>query len=164
MKVKFKQIVVCAGVIAILFLSSAADAYPFSGRAEKGHRNRQGMRDNLVKELELTSEQQKQIRKQRVEQIEQRKALREKRRSKRLELKQELEKKDFDKGKVYALIAEIESLMGEQLEQRVEAILSMKRILTPEQFEKFQQKTKMRKGKAAGRQQGKRGKSKFFQN
>ena len=96
MKVKFKRIVVYLGILSILFLSSVADAYPFSGRAERGQRNKQRIMDNLVKELKLTSEQQEQIRKQRIEQIEQRKVLREKRRSKRLELKKELEKKARD--------------------------------------------------------------------
>lgn len=161
MKVKFKQIVVSLGVVAML-LSSAADAYSFCCGPERGQRYKQRMMDNLVKELGLSSEQQEKIRKQRIEQMEQRKKLRGRLRSKKLELKQELDKKDVDKKKVYALVAEIESLMGDQLEQRVEKILSMKRILTPEQFEKFQQKTESFKGRAVRKQKGKKRQRKFF--
>ena len=65
-------------------------------------------------------------------------------RAKRLELKQELEKPAVDTNKINTLIADIKTLMGEQLDFRVNNILAMKQILTPEQFKKLQD---MKEGK-----------------
>ncbi|MBL7130947.1 MAG: periplasmic heavy metal sensor [Candidatus Omnitrophica bacterium] len=143
MKIKFKQAVVFAGVVAALFLSSAAYAQSVDNAAQGEMRPRREPKQRLIEELGLTVEQQEQIKEQCSENKEKNKELREKIRSKRLELKQELEKQNIDKSKIDSLVAEIKILMGQQLEQRVESILSMKEILTPEQFEKFQQKVRI---------------------
>ncbi len=148
MNMKFKQIVVGAGAIALVFSACAVYAQPF-GKATKGAKgnrewseHREKMMNKLAEELNLTPEQQQQIKKQRNQQKEKSKALRDELREKRFELKEELEKQDINKRKIYLLIAEIEGLTGDQLEQRVEGVLAMREILTPEQLEKFNEKMK----------------------
>ncbi len=153
MNVKFKQIVVGTGVIALIFSACVVYAQPFGRAGEETKRHgdewqrddlehREKMMNKLAKELGLTPEQQQQIKKQHNQQKEKGKALRNEIRQKRLALKEELEKQDIDKRKIYLLIAEIEGLMGDQLEQRVEGILAMREILTPEQFKKLENERK----------------------
>lgn len=140
MNAKFRQTIVYVGVIAVLFLGSMAYAQPSGNVPERTMRHKEEKMANCVKELELTAEQQGQIKKQRNEQREKNKELRDKLRVKRTQLREELEKQDIDKSKIYGLVAEIKTLLGNQLEQRVESVLSMKEMLTPEQFKKLQEK------------------------
>ncbi len=169
MNMKFKQTVVGAGAIALVFSACAVYAQPFgrAGEKTKGHgegwqkeslEHREKMMDKLTKELNLTPEQQQQIKKQRNQQKEKSKALRGELREKRFELKEELEKQDINKGKIYLLVAEIEGLMGDQLEQRVEGVLAMREILTPEQLEKFNEKMKEKLEERKEKMRGEKGK------
>jgi len=140
MNAKYKQTVAYLAVVAILFLGSAAYAQPFGDAQEGAAGYKQGRMKNHIKDLELTPEQQEQLKAQRIEQMKKGKELRNKLRAKRKALREELEKEDVDKSKIYGLVAEIKTILGNQVEQRVEGILSTKEILTPEQFEKLQQK------------------------
>lgn len=140
MNAKFKQTIGYVGVVAVLFLGSTAYAQPFGDVPKRAMRHREERMKNLNKELELTAEQQGQIKKQRNEQRKKNKQLGDKLRVKKTQLREELEKQDIDKSKVSGLVAEIKTLLGNQLEQRVENVLSMKEMLTPEQFKKLQEK------------------------
>ena len=51
-------------------------------------------------------------------------------------LKEELEKEEVDRGVISGIIAEISQYHATLLNHRVEGLLAMKEILTPEQFEK----------------------------
>ncbi len=157
MRVKFKQAVVYAGLIAALFLTSLAYAQPVGDVPEGGaKRHRKEAIENLVQELNLTPEQQEQIKKQRNEQAQKTKALRNRLQAKRKQLREELEKQAVDKNKIDSLVVEIKSLMGQQLEHRVERVISMSEILTPEQFEKMKEKRKQKQRKMKQRR-GQRG-------
>ena len=46
----------------------------------------------------------------------------------------------MDKNIIDSLVSEIKALTGEQLDNRVEAILATRSILAPEQFQKFNEK------------------------
>jgi len=164
MNMRFKQIVVSAWVIALVFsaCSVCAQAFGEVTRGARGNKewseHREKMMNKLTKELKLTPEQQQQIKEQRNQQKDKSKALRDELREKRLELKEELEKQDINKGKIYLLVAEIEGLMGDQLEQRVEGVLAMREILTPEQFEKFNEKMKEKLEERKEKMRGEKGK------
>lgn len=93
---------------------------------------------SLMQELGLSPEQQEQMKARREQNRENHEALKTKLETARKELKTELEKETTDRARIDALIAETKALMGAQLEQRVESILTVKEILTPEQFETFQ--------------------------
>jgi Spy/CpxP family protein refolding chaperone len=94
---------------------------------------------DITKTLNLSPAQKEQLKQQRATDARAWKELWEKLAAKRLELKAELEKPAVDQAKISAIIADTKTLMGEQLQLRVERILAMKKILTPEQFKKLQE-------------------------
>jgi len=145
MKTRLRKIFVYTVVIAMLFLSSAAYAEHTCGYSggKEGHKEK--MFDSLVEELGITPEQEAQIKKQRSDHKATGKELRKQLRTKHQELKTELEKGTTNEGKINALVAEVKTLMGTKLEQRVKSILFMKEILTPEQFAKLQEKKREHK-------------------
>jgi len=143
MKAKSGPIVICAGLIVVLFLAWPAYPRPFSGMSQGG-RQREGVGEDLIGELGLSPQQVEQIKKHRGEDRLKSKVLREKLAVKTSELKEELDKKKIDKKKINNLLAEIEGMMGQQMEQHVEKIISIREILTPEQYEKLKSKLEMK--------------------
>ena len=153
MNMKFKQILISAVVTLMVFSSGAAYAWPAYGQGQEkdGKRAWEKMeekREKFIKELGLTPEQEEQIKNLRKEKKEKRGELWIKIQAQRLELKEELEKPTTDRARIDSIIAELNVLMAEKLEQRVEGILSMKETLTPEQYEKFKNKIEECKDKA----------------
>lgn len=142
MSAKFKQAIIYLGVITLVFSVSVAYAQPLRDVPERGIKHREKMMDNLTRELDLTPEQQGQIKKQRSEHRKKNRELKDEVSAKRLELKQELERQTTNKKRIDSIVAELKILMGNQLSQRVEGILSIREILTPEQFNKFQQRAR----------------------
>lgn len=59
-------------------------------------------------------------------------------RTKRMELKYELEKKEIDRKAIDKTVQDLKDLYAEMLEHRVNQILTLRKILTPEQFEQLQ--------------------------
>jgi len=135
-----------ASMISLALIMPAFAEWDSKG-IETQHK-RAGKQD-FMKKLNLSPEQKELITKQQDINKEKGKELRDKMQTKRLELKQELEKSEVDTNKVSAIIAEIKTLTGEQLDLRVNSILAMKQILTPEQFKKLQdtKEGKREKGK-----------------
>ena len=54
-------------------------------------------------------------------------------------------KQDSDKEKIDSLVAEINVIHAEKLNLKVNSILAIKEILTPEQYQKLQEQIEMRK-------------------
>lgn len=161
MKTNLKQAVAYAGLIAALCVGSVVHAQPFDdfgGMKEGMGERRKVLSDKLVKELNLTSEQEKQIRKQRKEKRKKNKTIRKKLGKKMKELREELEKQDVDKGKIDAIAEGIKALRGTLIDQRINAILAMKEILTPEQYEKLKELREKRRSERRKMRKGKKGK------
>jgi len=98
------------------------------------------MMDQIMSELNLTAEQQEQIKQFHETMRTGGKQAFEKMRTNEKALREELEKYDSDMNKINGLVEELTAQHKDMLEHRVEGILFMKRILTQEQFEKLQQK------------------------
>ncbi len=128
---------------ALLVLSCATRAFAQPSGREQGKKWGAGKDkfDSVIKELNLTPEQQQKIADQRTQEKEQAQAIQQKLAATRSRLHQELEQASPDKAKVYSLLGEMKELTGKRMEQRVERIFSLKEILTPEQFKTLQQKT-----------------------
>jgi len=135
---KFKKALVFTFAIVVLSLILTLPGYAAWGNPNQGPRH--GGRGDIMKTLNLAPEQKAQIEKQRSASRQAWSELRDKLRTKRLELKQELEKPNIDRNRINTIIAEIKNLTGEQLELRVNNILAMKQVLTPEQFKKIQER------------------------
>ena len=93
----------------------------------------------MEKILNLTSEQQEKLRDNRKKQEEQISRLSNQLKEKRQILQQELKKSSVTKESLAPVITELKSLQAQLIDIRIEGILAVKQLLTPEQFEQFQQ-------------------------
>lgn len=94
----------------------------------------------VMDELGLTAEQKEQMQEFHKQQGEKAKAIMETVRGKQRELRDELEKYDSDMKKVGALVDDLTTAHKQMLEQRVEGVVSMKKVLTKEQFAALNEK------------------------
>ena len=164
MKTKLRKTLVLISVVALLFSVTplyAEGTHENCGMGEKGteaeygHQRGRGPKEGamakLIEELGLTPEQQEQLKTQREAHRGKMKELHETLKTKRAELKEELEKAGSNEGRINSLASEVKSLMSESVDLRVGNILEVKAILTPEQFEEFKKHVAMKKKKGQGR-------------
>jgi Spy/CpxP family protein refolding chaperone len=126
MKRKLRQF--CYSMVLVLFFTSVASAQPLCQRFKRTDKARTAVFDNTIQELNLSPKQKQHIAEQRNKEKEE-----------ALELK-ELEKESIDRAKIYALISEMKELIGKRIEIKIEEVLSLKEILTPEQFRTLHEK------------------------
>ena len=142
MKPLNKQMMILAAIALGLVFSGAAYAKMFE---EEGQPNK-GNRDQVIKQLNLTPQQEAQIKQLQMFNRQKAKELFLRLKEKRKELADELDKERSNPIKIRALIAQLKNIQGRLIEQRVEDVLKMKEILTPEQYQKFSETLKsMRK-------------------
>lgn len=118
----------------------AVESFGYDGSAMKQRRTENF--DAVVKELQLTPAQEQQIAEQKNREKEQVLGLREKMRAVRIELSRELDKESVDNAKVASLVAEMKELIGQRIENKINGIIAMKSILTPEQFRVLNEKNR----------------------
>lgn len=140
-----------AAVIAVTVFSQSGVYAGEIADAEQYAAKREARFKKMSEELRLTPQQKEQLTKEREEFISRSKDLREKVRSARAGLKAELERPAPDKAKVNSLTAEIKDLVGRQIQNRVDKVMSMKEILTPEQFNKMKATMKRYKQNKRGK-------------
>ncbi len=97
------------------------------------------IRGRVFEKLNLTAEQQKSLEGNRKIQREKMKGLRAAMKEKYARLQQTLKEPSADKASVEPIVNEIKALQAQSLEYRVDGILEVKKILTPEQYAQFQQ-------------------------
>ncbi len=117
---------------------------------------------DIAQELGLSANQKEQLSEQRFQEQYTRMETRNKIRLKELQLRHELEKDAINKESVDKIVAELKELQGDTIEQRVNSILKLKEILTPEQFEKLQSRGRWRMQQ--GKQEGVQGLRKRFRD
>ena len=88
-------------------------------------------------QLNLSSEQKKQLDENKQKHRDNMKSSFEKMHSLRQEMRQELTKSELDMNKINGLQSQMKSLQSEMIDRRLESILDVRKILTPEQFAKF---------------------------
>ncbi|MBI4396110.1 MAG: Spy/CpxP family protein refolding chaperone [Elusimicrobia bacterium] len=98
--------------------------------------------EEVHQQLNLTPEQEKKLEEHRRTHREQAKALHEEQKQKREALRQELEKPELDMAKVKALHDEMKGVHDKLADHRLDGILEVRQVLTPEQFKKFQELTR----------------------
>ncbi|MBI2070946.1 MAG: periplasmic heavy metal sensor [Elusimicrobia bacterium] len=140
--------------IAFAGLCAALLSGPLSAEDGHGGRNNKehwrGRFDRMKKELNLTDEQDKKLKEHRKTHRKKAEALHEERRMKKEALRGELEKSEMDKGKIQSIHGELKSIDGKLADHRLEGILAVSEILTPEQRKKFHEKMRAKKGKKRG--------------
>lgn len=91
----------------------------------------------MHKELGLSEAQQKELDAHREQQSKAREEFFGLMRSKRKELAQELQKPELNLDRVKVIHSEIKDMMNKKADQKLEHILYVRKVLTPEQFSKF---------------------------
>ena len=71
--------------------------------------------------------------------------------AKRQAFRQSLQDPNVDESVIRANNNEMKSIMNTMADHRLEGVLAVRKILTPEQFQKFSKLRGQRKGKQAGR-------------
>jgi len=135
-------------LIVIMFIFSAAPAY-----GEHGHKGKR--MENFIEKLGLTVEQQELLRQEREAHKGVAKQVHEALKNEREALRKELEKPVSNQAQIDRLTSSIKVLQSQIVDLRVEKILSMKEILTPEQFKKFSEMTEKHREKRKQKKQGK---------
>lgn len=119
------------------------------GREGQGHGKKGGHGPDvfgpMLEEIDLTDEQEAQIEEQKEVQKEKSKELWQKIKAKHDELRTELEKPESNKEAIDKTVSELNALNAEKMENRVNGILAIKGILTPEQFETLSAKKEEKK-------------------
>ena len=104
-------------------------------------------REEIHKKLGLTPEQESKLKANREEHHSEMEKLHEQIKAKKEELKQALDQPTVDEAKVRALHNEMKELKSQMEDGRFNGILEVRKILTPEQFEKFKKLKEEHKGK-----------------
>lgn len=103
--------------------------------------------DRIVNELNLSPSQKDEIAKERSSRKAESENIRAELKQKRNELSEELEKESSDKSRISAIISEMKELTARRMEQRVESILALKKVLTPSQYKALNEKTRGLRGR-----------------
>jgi Spy/CpxP family protein refolding chaperone len=136
MKTKMGKVMVAVVACAMVF--SAASAYAGEGwNSHKSEADTKKHFDKMAEELKLTAEQKAALEKQREEARPKMKALKERQRAAREQLRAELDKQVPDKATLAAIVEDLKTLTGEHTQAKIDKVLAMKKVLTPEQSAKM---------------------------
>jgi Spy/CpxP family protein refolding chaperone len=139
-----------AAVMTVVFASAAYAQLPEGDHAKMG-RNWEERFSAIIKELNLSPEQQQAITQQRAQEKARSQELRQKMKAVRDEITLELNKDVTDTAKLDSFISRMKELTGERIEQQIKGILALKKILTPEQFKELNEKRKQNEKRKGGR-------------
>ncbi|MCA9408098.1 MAG: periplasmic heavy metal sensor [Candidatus Omnitrophica bacterium] len=131
-----------AAVTLLISWASLANAQPWEKDSSEGKAFRERMEKRIAevhKELGLNSDQEKKLEARRKEHREKMKVLYENIKVKKKDLGEELQKAEMDENRVRTIHEELKELKAEKEDYRLEGILEVREILTPEQFSKFMQ-------------------------
>ena len=136
LNIKIKKLFGFLLLFKLLIIVLSINAYAFDD-LEGINEIRKRVRNNLFQQLDLTPKQNRQIKKQHKEfdiNVEERisELIKHKK-----DFMEELKKKDADIERIEETAAEIKRLGGELFDSKIESILSLKKTLTPEQFERL---------------------------
>jgi Spy/CpxP family protein refolding chaperone len=146
--------VVMVGLMAIILVANVVYAQPMNEK-ENGHKEK---KEQMFKELGLTAEQQQQLEQNRSLQRQEKEKLRESMKAQETKLHEALKDPAATRASVEPMVNEIKALQAQMIESRINGILAVKQVLTPEQFVQFEQKMEQMKEEGKGhfrKQQGK---------
>jgi Spy/CpxP family protein refolding chaperone len=134
--------------LAVVFLTTSTVYAQMSGQKQKPPDEYRG---RIAKELNLTQEQQVKLEANRKAQRQEVTKLLTAIKEKQAKLGEELKKPGVTRASIQALVNEIKSLQAQLIDSRINGILAVKQILSPEQFDKFGQMTEKRQQNHKGR-------------
>ena len=134
----------CVWIMVMFIVTLAVPAFaqgPHDGAGKNNEwRQREESRmQTLFKDLNLTDEQRKLLENNKAKNREIMESLRKSMEEYREQMKQLLQNEPLDMGKINQLQVQIKETQGKILDHRLEGILEVHKILTPDQFKKFSQ-------------------------
>ncbi len=141
-KVKVVTILIVAILVGLsTSIIYASSSIPAAQQKEAFMKKMDAKKQEIYNDLGLTNEQRKLLEENKNKHKEQTKALFTQMRQKMTSLRQELEKSELNMQEIYQTNNELKQLQVQMLDNRLERILEVRKILTPEQFKKFEDKT-----------------------
>ncbi len=158
MKMTIRTFTACLVAITLLTAAPLALAQPAQGSGPEGagECSRGGARAGFLEQLDLTDEQKERMKEQRKANREKMKELMGSLRNERNALRDELKKPDASMDSVAGTVAKMKTVQSEMIDQRVNGFLTMKEILTPEQFQKLLELKEQRKHRGGKRRMEKK--------
>ncbi|MDD5216594.1 MAG: periplasmic heavy metal sensor [Candidatus Omnitrophica bacterium] len=145
MKHRMNRQMIWVALLGVALVSTPA--YAFEGWGENGkdgkgkfHQKREAMMKKMTADLGLTEAQQKQIEDQHASMKQRQEEIFKGIETKRSELRAELDKPELDRARIDQLTNELSAFSAQKVKNRVEGILEIRTILTPEQFKQLHQK------------------------
>lgn len=142
MENKLAKIVAVLAVVGLMAAGPVAYAEHNGDNPEGGKGYKHGEGKDFFKELNLTPEQKEKLKAQREAKRESGKATREQLKVKMQALHEEIAKPGTTRADVNGLVGEVNDLKGQMFSQKIDGLLAMKEVLTPEQFAQMQAKHK----------------------
>ena len=130
-------------IIGALVMSSGA-LYAAGDKCDQGEKGARGnaiaARHNIYKDLNLTEEQKKMLEENKAKHKEEMKTLFAAMKETRISMRQELQKETLDMAKINQINDELKKLQAQTVDHRLESVLVVRKILSPDQFKKFMSK------------------------
>ena len=140
-KVKFVTLLIVPVLVGLsASIIYAASPNPAAKQEEAFIKKIDAKRQEIFNDLGLTDGQRKLLEENKNKHREETKVLFTQLRQKMTLLRQELEKSELNMQAIYQINNEVKQLQAQMLDNRLERILKVRKILTPEQFKKFEDK------------------------
>ena len=127
----------CLIVMGMVSYTQAPNVYSRETHQRRDSQARQEFRKKLFKQLDLSPAQKETMQKHRKIQRAQMKAYRDKIKVRKKSLRSELQKIEPDMEKVKQMNAQLKVDLSAMQDHRLQGILGIRKILTPEQFKRF---------------------------
>ena len=143
MKKNIRSVVI--GVLTVFLATNLLYANdPAETKGEPDLERKETHIQRIAEKLGLTPEQQQKLKDNQETQRERMSQIVNQMKEKQQALRQELQKPSVTKASLAPILTEINSLQAQLMEGRIDGILAVKEIFTPEQFFKFQLMTEMK--------------------
>ncbi len=145
MKSNIKKIIYSLVISGVMLLASNTYSQPTERNSPEHEAMREKMKTRMIevfKQLDLSPEQEKQLKAHRDKKKEQGKSIHESIKAKREEMMIELQKQELNVAKIDKIKSELKSVKSKKDDHMIEGILEIRKILTAEQFTKFTELTR----------------------
>jgi len=140
MNVRLRQVIYSLGIVGVMLLTSNVYSQPREDRFNRSDEMREKMKVKMLevfKQLDLSPEQETQLKTHRKNHRGQAGEFRESLKAKKEAIKNELQKEELNMENIYKIHNELKGLLSTKADHRLEGILEVRKILTAEQFRKF---------------------------
>lgn len=140
MNIRLRQVISLLGIIGVMLLTTNVYSQPQEDRFNRSDEMREKMRAKMLevfKQLDLSPEQEEQLKTHRKNHRGQGREFREDMKAKKEAIRNELQKEELNMEEIYKIHNELKGLLSKKADHRLEGILAVRKILTAEQFRKF---------------------------